>query len=122
MPVLKVVAPSNPADAKALLTASIRDDDPVLFLENLNLYNTKGELPDEEQTLELGTAPVAREGRCRRVPSTSSTLPFGEWRPLRSRRPMPSLLGKRRCPMRRISLGSSARLSMQSVSLLRSSS
>jgi pyruvate dehydrogenase E1 component beta subunit len=62
MPGLKVVAPSNPADAKALLTASIRDDDPVLFLENLNLYNTKGEVPDEEQTLELGTAAIAREG------------------------------------------------------------
>jgi pyruvate dehydrogenase E1 component beta subunit len=62
MPGLKVVAPSNPADAKALLTASIRDDDPVLFLENLNLYNTKGEVPDEERTLELGTAAIAREG------------------------------------------------------------
>lgn len=62
MPGLKVVAPSNPADAKALLTASIRDDDPVLFLENLNLYNTKGEVPDGEQTAELGTASIAREG------------------------------------------------------------
>ena len=62
MPGLKVVAPSNPADAKALLSASIRDDDPVLFLENLNLYNTKGEVPDEERTLELGTAAIAREG------------------------------------------------------------
>lgn len=62
MPGLKVVAPSNPADAKALLTASIRDDDPVLFLENLNLYNIKGEVPDGEQTAELGTASIAREG------------------------------------------------------------
>ena len=62
MPGLKVVAPSNPADAKALLSASIRDDDPVLFLENLNLYNTKGEVPYEERTLELGTAAIAREG------------------------------------------------------------
>lgn len=62
MPGLKVVTPSNPADAKALLTASIRDDDPVLFLENLNLYNTKGEVPDGEQTAELGTASIAREG------------------------------------------------------------
>src|SRR5699024_9315866 len=44
------------------LSASIRDDDPVLFLENLNLYNTKGEVPDEERTLELGTAAIAREG------------------------------------------------------------
>lgn len=62
MPGLKVVAPSNPADAKALLTASIRDDDPVLFLENLNLYNTKGDVPEEGQTIELGTASIAREG------------------------------------------------------------
>src|SRR5699024_1329839 len=56
MPGLKVVAPSNPADAKALLSASIRDDDPVLFLANLNLYNTKGEVPDDERRFELSTA------------------------------------------------------------------
>lgn len=62
VPGLKVVAPSNPADAKALLTASIRDDDPVLFLENLSLYNTKGEVPDGEQVGEIGRAAVAREG------------------------------------------------------------
>ncbi|WP_137120844.1 alpha-ketoacid dehydrogenase subunit beta [Segeticoccus rhizosphaerae] len=62
VPGLKVVAPSNPADAKALLTASIRDDDPVLFLENLSLYNTKGEVPDGEQVGEIGRAAIAREG------------------------------------------------------------
>jgi pyruvate dehydrogenase E1 component beta subunit len=62
IPGLKVVAPSNPADAKALLTAAIRDDDPVLFLENLGLYNTKGEVPDGEQVAEIGRAAVAREG------------------------------------------------------------
>ncbi len=62
VPGLKVVAPSNPADAKALLTASIRDDDPVLFLENLSLYNTKGEVPDGEHIGEIGRAAVAREG------------------------------------------------------------
>ncbi|WP_347350459.1 alpha-ketoacid dehydrogenase subunit beta [Intrasporangium sp.] len=62
VPGLKVVAPSTPADAKALLTASIRDDDPVLFLENLALYNTKGEVPDGEQVGEIGTAAVVKEG------------------------------------------------------------
>ncbi|WP_460464762.1 alpha-ketoacid dehydrogenase subunit beta [Arthrobacter pigmenti] len=62
IPGLKVVAPSTPADAKALLTASIRDDDPVIFLENLSLYNTKGEVPDGEQVAEIGKAAVAREG------------------------------------------------------------
>lgn len=62
IPGLKVVAPSNPADAKALLTAAIRDDDPVLFLENLGLYNTKGDVPDGEQVAEIGKAAVVREG------------------------------------------------------------
>jgi pyruvate dehydrogenase E1 component beta subunit len=63
VPGLKVVAPATPADAKALLTAAIRDDDPVLFLENLALYNTKGEVPDGEQVAEIGTASVAKVGR-----------------------------------------------------------
>lgn len=62
VPGMKVVAPATPADAKALLTASIRDDDPVLFLENLALYNTKGEVPDGEQVGEIGRAAVIREG------------------------------------------------------------
>lgn len=62
VPGMKVVAPSNPADAKGLLTAAIRDDDPVMVLENLSLYNTKGEVPDGEHTTEIGTAAVAREG------------------------------------------------------------
>ena len=62
IPGLKVVAPSSPADAKALLTAAIRDDDPVLFLENLALYNTRGEVPDGEQVGEIGKAAVAKEG------------------------------------------------------------
>lgn len=62
MPGLKVVAPSTPADAKALLTAAIRDDDPVLVLENLSLYNTKGEVPDGEQVGRLGEAAIVREG------------------------------------------------------------
>jgi len=62
VPGMKVVTPATPADAKALLTAAIRDDDPVLFLENLALYNTKGEVPDGEQVGQIGRAAVAREG------------------------------------------------------------
>jgi pyruvate dehydrogenase E1 component beta subunit len=62
VPGLKVVAPSTPADAKALLLAAIRDDDPVLFLENLALYNTKGEVPDDDTPGEIGKAAITREG------------------------------------------------------------
>jgi pyruvate dehydrogenase E1 component beta subunit len=58
-----VVAPSTPADAKALLLAAIRDDDPVLFLENLALYNTKGDVPDDDAPAEIGRAKVTRPGR-----------------------------------------------------------
>src|SRR6185437_8691118 len=63
VPGLKVVAPATPADAKALLTAAIRDDDPVLVLENLALYNTRGETPDGEQVGEIGRAAVLKPGR-----------------------------------------------------------
>ncbi|NYD66979.1 alpha-ketoacid dehydrogenase subunit beta [Agromyces atrinae] len=62
VPGMKVVAPSSPADAKALLLAAIRDDDPVLFLENLALYNTKGEVPDDDVPAEIGRAAVTRTG------------------------------------------------------------
>lgn len=63
IPGLKVVAPATPADAKGLLTSAIRDDDPVLFVENLALYNTKGEVPEGEHTVEIGTASLAKTGR-----------------------------------------------------------
>jgi pyruvate dehydrogenase E1 component beta subunit len=62
VPGLKVVAPSTPADARALLRAAIEDDDPVLFLENLALYNTKGEVPEDLPPAEIGKAAVTREG------------------------------------------------------------
>ena len=63
VPGLKVLAPATPADAKGLLAAAIRDDDPVLVLENLALYNTKGEVPDGEQVAEIGRAAVLKPGR-----------------------------------------------------------
>ncbi|HYL45027.1 MAG TPA: alpha-ketoacid dehydrogenase subunit beta [Ktedonobacteraceae bacterium] len=62
VPGLKVVAPSNPADAKGLLRAAIRDNNPVIFLENLALYNTKGEVPAGEYVEPIGKAKVAKEG------------------------------------------------------------
>ncbi|HET8561455.1 MAG TPA: alpha-ketoacid dehydrogenase subunit beta [Marmoricola sp.] len=62
VPGMKVVAPATPADARALLTAAIRDDDPVLVLENLALYNTKGEVPDGHSVGEIGRAAVVRPG------------------------------------------------------------
>lgn len=62
-PGLKVVAPSNPDDAKGLLKSAIRDDDPVIFLESELMYGMKGEVSDEEEYLiPLGKARIAREG------------------------------------------------------------
>jgi acetoin:2,6-dichlorophenolindophenol oxidoreductase subunit beta len=61
IPGFKIVAPSNPADAKGLLKAAIRDDNPVIFLEHKRLYSTKGPQPTEE-TVPLGKAAVVREG------------------------------------------------------------
>ena len=61
IPGIKVVGPSNPADAKGLLKSAIRDDNPVIFLEHKRLYSVKGPQPTEE-TVPLGKAAVAREG------------------------------------------------------------
>ncbi len=61
-PGLKCVAPSTPADAKALMKAAIRDPDPVCFFEHKLLYNRKGEVDDEVEPLPLGQSRVAREG------------------------------------------------------------
>ncbi len=62
VPGLKVVAPSTPADAKALLHTSVQDNNPVIFLENLALYNTKGEVPDNGYSVPIGKAKVTKEG------------------------------------------------------------
>ena len=62
-PGLKVVMPSTPADAKGLLKSAIRDDDPVIFIEQERMYGMKGEVPeDEDFTIPLGVAEVKREG------------------------------------------------------------
>ncbi|GMV10510.1 MAG: pyruvate dehydrogenase [Gemmatimonadetes bacterium SCN 70-22] len=62
IPGLKVVAPGTPYDAKGLLKAAIRDDNPVIVLEGEMLYNTKGEVPDEEYIVPIGKADLKREG------------------------------------------------------------
>jgi pyruvate dehydrogenase E1 component beta subunit len=61
-PGIKVVTPATPSDAKGLLKASIRDDDPVAFMEGELLYNFKGEVPEEEHVVPLGVADLKREG------------------------------------------------------------
>ena len=60
---LKVVVPSNPADVLGLLKSSVRDDNPVVFLEHKVQYAEKGEVPDGEHIVPLGVANVVREGR-----------------------------------------------------------
>jgi pyruvate dehydrogenase E1 component beta subunit len=62
VPGLKVVMPATPADAKGLLKASIRDDNPVIFIENKTLYATKGEVPAGDHVVPLGVAAVRRAG------------------------------------------------------------
>jgi len=62
VPGLKVVAPAFPADAKGLLKAAIRDDDPVLVMESETLYAVKGEVPEGEHLVEIGSAHIARPG------------------------------------------------------------
>ena len=63
VPGLKVVVPSTPADVVGLLAAAVRDDDPVMFLEEKALYPTSGEVPEGEHVDELGTARVRRPGK-----------------------------------------------------------
>ena len=63
VPGLVVVMPATPKDAKGLLKSAIRDDNPVIFMENEVLYNLKGEVPKEEYTIPLGLADVKRAGR-----------------------------------------------------------
>ncbi len=61
-PGLKVVVPSNPYDAKGLLKSSIRDNDPVIFMESELMYSDKGEVPEGEYLLPIGQANITREG------------------------------------------------------------
>ena len=62
IPGLKVVMPSNPYDVKGLLKSAVRDNNPVLFIEHKKLYSTKGEIPGNDYTIDIGKANVIREG------------------------------------------------------------
>jgi len=75
-PGLKVVMPSTPADAKGLLKSAIRDDDPVIFIEQERMYGMKGEVPeDEDFTIPLGVADVKREGTDATIIARSLMVP-----------------------------------------------
>ncbi len=75
IPGLKVITPGTPYDAKGMLKAAIRDDNPVVVLEGEMLYNTKGEVPDEDYIIPLGKADIKREGdQCTVVTHGKSVL------------------------------------------------
>lgn len=75
-PGLKVVMPSTPADAKGLLKSSIRDDDPVIFIEQERMYGSKGEVPeDDDFTIPLGVADIKREGADATIVARSLMVP-----------------------------------------------
>ena len=63
IPGLKTVVPSTPYDAKGLLSSAIRDNDPVIFFEHKVLYDTEGEVPEDNYTIPLGVADIKREGK-----------------------------------------------------------
>jgi acetoin:2,6-dichlorophenolindophenol oxidoreductase subunit beta len=75
VPGLKIVAPSNPADAKGLLKAAIRDDNPVIFLEHKRLYSVKGAPPANGDVVPLGEANVVREGSDLTLVSVAKGVP-----------------------------------------------
>ena len=62
IPGIKIVLPSNPYDAKGMLKTAIRDNDPVLFIENAFLYNLEGEVPEDDYLIPFGQAKVVKEG------------------------------------------------------------
>lgn len=74
IPGLKVIMPSNAYDAKGLLKAAIRDNNPVIFIEHKLLYGTRCEVPDEEYVIEIGKASVTREGRDVTIIATSAMV------------------------------------------------
>jgi len=78
VPGLVVVMPSTPKDAKGLLKSAIRDDNPVIFMENEVLYNLKGEVPEEEFTIPLGLGEVKRVGKDVTIVAWSRSVQFAQ--------------------------------------------
>jgi pyruvate/2-oxoglutarate/acetoin dehydrogenase E1 component len=76
MPGLKVVVPATPYDAKGLLAAAVRDDDPVIFFEHVVLLDTTGPVPEGEYVVPLGKAEIAREGKDVTVVAIGRMRPF----------------------------------------------
>jgi len=74
VPGLKVVMPANPADAKGLLKAAIRDDNPVVFIEHRGLYRSKGQVSDDQQIVEIGRAKLLRSGDQATIVALSSMV------------------------------------------------
>ena len=74
VPGLKVVMPSSPYDVKGLLTTAIEDDNPVMFIEHKQLYNTTGEVPEEPYTIPFGEADIRREGKDVTIVALSKTV------------------------------------------------
>lgn len=74
IPGLKVISPSNPYDAKGLLKAAIRDEDPVVFLESEVIYGDKAEIPDGDYLIDIGKADVKRQGEHVTIVSYSKTM------------------------------------------------
>jgi len=75
IPGLRVVMPSTPFDAKGLLKQSLRQDNPVMFVEHKHLYATKGEVPDEEYVIPFGKAEIRRQGSDVTVIAWSNMVP-----------------------------------------------
>jgi len=74
IPGIKIVAPSNPYDAKGLLKSSIEDNNPILFLEHKLLYNTKGDVPEKEYSVRIGKSKVVKEGEDITIVAVSITV------------------------------------------------
>ncbi|MBM4357362.1 MAG: alpha-ketoacid dehydrogenase subunit beta, partial [Deltaproteobacteria bacterium] len=75
VPGLKVVAPATPADAKGMLKAAIRDEDPVIYLESETLYSVKGDVPEDDFVVPFGKGRIAREGKDCTIVSYSRMVP-----------------------------------------------